>query len=117
MIDVYDVFGIVPPTLQGADRLAESLNAVVLVPDFFQGEPIPLSLFPPDTDEKKQIAQNFMMGKANPSKILPVLIQTATEAKEMFPSVKNWAALGLCWGGKVCPRTCVVIGCRGQGAM
>ena len=36
IIDVYDIFGICPQTLQGADRLAESVQAVVFVPDFFE---------------------------------------------------------------------------------
>lgn len=90
-----------PPTLQGADRLAESLDAVVLVPDFFKGEPIALSIIPPDTDEKKMRAQRFMAEKANPSENFPNLIQTATEAKERWPAVEGWGVFGLCWGEKV----------------
>jgi hypothetical protein len=34
IVDVHDIFGLAPQTLQGADLLATTLNAVVLVPDF-----------------------------------------------------------------------------------
>lgn len=40
IVDVSDIFGLAPQTLQGADLLAAALNALVLVPDFFKGEPI-----------------------------------------------------------------------------
>lgn len=101
IIDVYDIFGLMPPTLQGADRLAESLDAVVLVPDFFKGEPLSLDVIPSDTAEKKTIIQNFMAEKANPFEVFPSLVQTATEAKEKYPGVQGWGVFGLCWGGKV----------------
>ena len=90
-----------PPTLQGADRLAESLDAVVLVPDFFKGEPLSLGVVPSDTAEKKTMIQNFMAEKANPFEVFPSLVQTATEAKEKYPNVQGWGVFGLCWGGKV----------------
>ena len=90
-----------PPTLQGADRLAESLDAVVLVPDFFKGEPLNLGVVPSDTAEKKTIIQKFMAEKANPFEVFPSLVQTATEAKEKYPNVQGWGVFGLCWGGKV----------------
>ena len=101
IIDVYDIFGLMPPTLQGADRLAESLDAVVLVPDFFKGEPLSLDVVPSDTAEKKTIIQKFMAEKANPFEAFPSLVQTATEAKEKYPDVQGWGVFGLCWGGKV----------------
>ena len=101
IIDVYDIFGLMPPTLQGADRLAESLDAVVLVPDFFKGEPLSLGVVPSDTAEKKTIVQKFMAEKANPFEVFPSLFQTATEAKEKYPNVQGWGVFGLCWGGKV----------------
>ena len=90
-----------PPTLQGADRLAESLDAVVLVPDFFKGEPLGLDVVPSDTAEKKTMIQKFMAEKANPFEVFPSLVQTATEAKEKYPDVQGWGVFGLCWGGKV----------------
>ena len=101
IIDVYDIFGNAPQTLQGADMLAAGLDAVVLVPDFFQGESIPHDLFPPDTDEKKQIAAKFRENQANIPRNAEVLRQTAAEAKRQWPAVAKWGAFGLCWGGKI----------------
>jgi hypothetical protein len=55
IVDVYDVFGPASQTLQGADALAKALDILVVVPDFFKGEPAqesvclslsPLSFFP-----------------------------------------------------------------------
>src|SRR5277367_2374615 len=101
IIDVYDIFGNAPQTFQGADMLAEGLGAVVIVPDFFKGEALPPDVFPPDTDEKKQIAEKFLAEQANIPKNTEALLQTAVEAKKQWPSVKNWGAFGLCWGGKI----------------
>jgi dienelactone hydrolase len=95
IIDVYDIFGNAPQTFQGADMLAEGLGAVVIVPDFFKGETLPPDTFPPDTDEKKQIAGNFLAEHANVPKNMEALLQTAAEAKKQWPSVKNWGAFGL----------------------
>lgn len=101
IIDVYDVFGNAPQTLQGADMLAEALDAVVLVPDFFKGEALPGDLFPPDTDEKKQIVSVFLANQAAPAKNVEALLQAAAEAKKRWPSIEKWGAFGLCWGGKI----------------
>jgi dienelactone hydrolase len=98
---IYDIFGNAPQTFQGADMLAEGLDAVVIVPDFFKGAALPADIFPPDTDEKKQIAGKFMAEQADIPKNTEALLQTAAEAKKQWPSVKNWGAFGLCWGGKI----------------
>jgi dienelactone hydrolase len=37
LITIYDIFGIAPQTLQGADALATALNCLVIMPDFFEG--------------------------------------------------------------------------------
>ena len=81
--------------------LAAGLDAVVIVPDFFKGEALPADIFPPDTDEKKQIAGKFMENQANILRNTEALLQTAAEARKQWPSVKNWGAFGLCWGGKI----------------
>jgi dienelactone hydrolase len=44
IVDVYDVFGPASQTLQGADALAEALGILVVVPDFFKGEPAQTSV-------------------------------------------------------------------------
>ena len=101
IIAIYDVFGFVPQTLQGADLLSHSVNALVLVPDFFKGNPLPLSLYPPDTDEKKKIAGQFMQVTGNIDANLTKLGELAQEAKGAYRDVKGWGCYGLCWGGKV----------------
>ena len=102
LIAIYDIFGFCPQTFQGADRLAESVKGLLLMPDFFKGKPLPLSLYPPDTDEKKKTAMEFMAGPANVDKNVEKLVEAVKEAKEKYGSVKRWGTYGLCWGGKVC---------------
>lgn len=59
IVDVYDAFGLQAQTLQGADRLASSLTALVIIPDLCKGVVADPAWFPPDTDEKKDAAQKF----------------------------------------------------------
>ncbi|MCJ1437712.1 hypothetical protein MMC27_007099 [Xylographa pallens] len=101
LIFAYDVFGLLAPTLQGADRLAQALNAVVLVPDFFEGAPIPLNILPADTDEKKALRQAFMEGKAGVVENGERLSRVRAEAGRRFEGVQGWGVFGLCWGGKL----------------
>ena len=101
LIAVYDIFGFAPQTLQGADLLSHSLDALVLVPDFFKGNALSLSLYPPDTDEKKKIAGEFMQKTANIESNVPILGKVLKEAKEKHEGVKGWGCYGLCWGGKM----------------
>src|SRR4051812_9824793 len=82
VIDVYNIFGNAPQTFRGADMLAEGLGAVVIVPDFFKGKALPPDTFPPDTNEKKQIAGDFLAEQANVLKNTEALLQTAAEAKK-----------------------------------
>ena len=98
---VYDIFGLASQTLQGADRLASSVNALVLIPDFFQGESIGLDIFPVDSEEKKARAQKFMAEKADFAKGASTALNVRKEAGEKFSGVESWGAFGLCWGGKV----------------
>jgi dienelactone hydrolase len=102
VIVVYDIFGFYPQTLKGADRLAEQLNAVALVPDYLEGVYAEHSWIPPDTEEKKAAFGAFFANHAAPPKVVPKVQATIAEAKTKFPSVEKWAVLGLCWGGKVC---------------
>ncbi|KAF2465174.1 alpha/beta-hydrolase [Lindgomyces ingoldianus] len=97
----FDVFGLAPQTLQGADILAKSMGFVVLVPDFFHGEPLGLDVFPIDNDNKRERAKVFISTTADFTKNKPVALQVQTAAAEKFPSIKSWGAFGLCWGGKM----------------
>jgi len=101
LIAVYDIFGFAPQTLQGADLLSHSLDALVLVPDFFDGKPLSMSLYPPDTDEKKKTVGEFMQGMASIDANVPKLEGVVKEAKAKYEGVKGWGCYGLCWGGKL----------------
>ncbi|KAJ5640252.1 uncharacterized protein N7484_008114 [Penicillium longicatenatum] len=101
LVDLYDVFGFANQTLQGADLLARRLNAVVLIPDFFEGDALPHDVTPADTDTKQKILNDFRATKANVPRNVGVLMRAVEEYKTRFPSVAKWGAYGLCWGGKV----------------
>lgn len=101
VVVVYDIFGFYPQTLQGADRLAQHLDAVALVPDLFEGTQADKSWLPPNTEEKKAAFGKFRSTTADPAKNLDKLKAVIGEAKTKYPSVQTWAVLGLCWGGKV----------------
>ncbi|KAI1136432.1 alpha/beta-hydrolase [Hypoxylon sp. FL0543] len=107
VIDIYDVFGLAPQTLQGADRLSASLNALVIVPDFFEGVYVQPDWLPPDTDEKKAAFAKFQGEQAAIPKNVDRLIEVRKAAGEKWPSVGDrWGVFGLCWGGKVAVLAC-----------
>ncbi|KAH8704137.1 dienelactone hydrolase [Talaromyces proteolyticus] len=101
VIIIYDIFGFYSQTLQGADRLAEQLGAVALVPDFLEGVYAEHSWTPPDTEEKKAAFSSFFANTAAPPLNIPKVNAVITEAKSKFPSVEKWGVVGLCWGGKL----------------
>lgn len=103
IIIVYDIFGYYPQTLQGADILAtadSSQKYKVLMPDLFKGEPCPIEWYPPDTEEKQKQLGGFF-GKNPPQGAAAALPDYVKAASAKYPSVKSWALLGHCWGGKV----------------
>ncbi|KAL2041488.1 hypothetical protein N7G274_005870 [Stereocaulon virgatum] len=103
---VDDIFGAVSQTIQGADRIAEIVKALVLMPDFTKGEPLPLSIYPLDTDKKMKTAKDST-ANVNIEKSVEKLAEAFKEAKgkEEVENVKSEGACGLCWGGKIrCPR-------------
>ncbi|KAI0880507.1 alpha/beta-hydrolase [Annulohypoxylon maeteangense] len=102
IIDVYDVFGPAPQTLQGADRLSASLNALVIVPDFCKGVYMQEAWMPPDTDEKKGAIEKFLSEPASIPKNADKVIEVRKVAGEKWPSTGDrWGVFGLCWGGKI----------------
>jgi dienelactone hydrolase len=102
IIDIYDAFGFMPQTVQGADRLAESLSALVLVPDFLNGKYAQSAWFaaPPTEGPEKTAYDEFMKNMAVENHVQP-LLKVTEAAKEKFAGAKHWGAFGLCWGGKV----------------
>ena len=92
--------------LQGADILAygseENHQYQVFVPDFMRGNYADHSWFPPDTPEKGQAMGAFFQGPANPATALGAIPGILKEIEEKSGgTITKWAALGLCWGGKV----------------
>ncbi|OJJ79026.1 dienelactone hydrolase family protein [Aspergillus glaucus CBS 516.65] len=101
IIDIYDIFGLSPQTIQGADILSTRLNALVLVPDFFHGDGAKHEWLPADTEEKMSKLMGFVGSKADIPTNVGVLVEAVKVYRETFSSVKTWGSLGLCWGGKV----------------
>ena len=86
-----------PQTQQGADILAEKLNAHVLMPDFFEpADAWPVDKFPPQTDEEKGKLQQFFGGPANPQNSVTKLLKVSEALKQ--DGAKFVGAFGFCWG-------------------
>ncbi|KDQ20454.1 hypothetical protein BOTBODRAFT_40628 [Botryobasidium botryosum FD-172 SS1] len=100
IIIVYDIFGISPQIMQGADIVSKALNAKVVVPDFFRGNERDVNNYPPKTPEGQAERKAFFEDAADVQKRLPELISVARALrKEGFEKV---GAIGYCWGGKLC---------------
>ncbi|KAI1449200.1 hypothetical protein F5Y02DRAFT_253355 [Annulohypoxylon stygium] len=103
IITIYDIFGYYPQTLQGADILSTSDHSQkykVFIPDWFNGEPAPLSWFPPDTEEKQKSLGAFFQ-KNSPLSVAAKVPDYVSAVSAKHPEIKTWAILGFCWGGKV----------------
>ncbi|KAL4931693.1 dienelactone hydrolase family protein [Aspergillus undulatus] len=101
ILTIYDIFGNSPQTTQGADILAARLNALVIIPDFFDGPGAKHEWVPADTTEKAKLLMAFVNTKASwvdAARQIPNLVDVY---KGCFPNVERWGAYGLCWGGKV----------------
>jgi dienelactone hydrolase len=101
IIFIYDVFGFLPQTLRGADRLAASLSCLVLVPDILNGQYAEEKWLAPTASRAEQdAAAKYRAALAVPTFVSRVMA-VARDAKNKFPHVARWGAFGLCWGGKV----------------
>ncbi|GAM83776.1 hypothetical protein ANO11243_017660 [Dothideomycetidae sp. 11243] len=95
---LYDIMGYTPQTLQGADILAGAGDYLVVMPNFFQGDTAKVEWFSDPTPENKAAMGQWM------SKLTLKADEVNSHiahAKETFPSVERWGAIGYCWGGKV----------------
>lgn len=77
------------------------MSCLVIIPDFFDGKGADISWAPMDTEEKQKSMMSFLTTKANPPEVLQRLLAVMKESSSVYANVQNWAALGLCWGGKV----------------
>lgn len=71
------------------------------MPDFFYGKPLPQSVFPLDTDEKKKALGDFLGGPAAPPASAAKVPELVKKLGDKYSEVKNWGSVGMCWGGKV----------------
>ncbi|TDL28889.1 hypothetical protein BD410DRAFT_781450 [Rickenella mellea] len=100
IVAVYDIFGFKPQTQQGADMLATSMNATVVMPDFFEPHaPWPAVRFPPETQKDKDDLQKFFAGPAKPQVAVEKLIRVGKALRQ--DGAKYVGTYGMCWGGKV----------------
>jgi dienelactone hydrolase len=77
---------------------------LVVVPDFFQGNPLPLGTFPLDTEEKKKTMASFsarMMDMGAHALRLNQVVDDLTEKK----GITAWGSFGLCFGGMLTALT------------
>ncbi|KAL3475129.1 hypothetical protein BJX99DRAFT_230289 [Aspergillus californicus] len=101
ILAIYDIFGNSSQTTQGADLLAQRLNALVLIPDFFQGDGAKHEWIPTDSEEKMALLMDFVKTKADWTEVSQSMPDVVKAYQSVFPSVENWGGYGLCWGGKV----------------
>ncbi|KAI4215853.1 MAG: hypothetical protein LQ351_001841 [Letrouitia transgressa] len=94
---------------QGADILAyadEHHKFQVFVPDMFQAEPAAIEWYPPEETGRGKELMEWFGRKASPeenaTKIIP-LVNAITIRSEGV--IHKWAALGMCWGGKIVALT------------
>ncbi|CDM28450.1 Dienelactone hydrolase [Penicillium roqueforti FM164] len=98
---VYDIFGLYPQTIQGASILAQKLECLVIIPDFFRGKAASMDWVAMDTEEKRNNMMTFFGENASPEKNLSTLLDIMKQSEDLYPQVKSWGVLGLCWGGKL----------------
>jgi dienelactone hydrolase len=103
---IYDIFGMYPQTIRGADILAASIAeksgqpTKVFVPDWFD-EPADINMYPPDTDEKMKYILDFFGGPASADVVVPKIDGLLKEMEGENKGIKSWGIMGHCWGGKV----------------
>ncbi|KAL7933169.1 Alpha/Beta hydrolase protein [Trichoderma chlorosporum] len=107
IVDIYDIFGVWPQTIQGADRLSAHTGFLVLVPDFFDGKGLDINSIPMDTEEKQKTVHQFIGTTGNPQANVEKLLALRKELTDKFPAVESsWGLFGLCWGGKLTVLAC-----------
>lgn len=94
---IMDIFGFFDQTVQGCDILAtadDKTKYAVFMPDAFDGEPLPIALFPPDNEEKQEKVGAFF-GKNSPPSFVPKAHAAVKAAQEKYPNIKEWGVVGV----------------------
>jgi dienelactone hydrolase len=101
---VADIFGFRSQSLQGADILACSdseKQRLVFIPDFFDGKPAELEWYPPKDESQQKALSAFFQNQGSPPRAASKIPGLVEEIERQYPSIRSWAILGFCWGGKV----------------
>lgn len=94
---IMDIFGFFDQTIQGCDILAtadDHQKYAVFMPDAFDGEPLPIELFPPDNEDKQKKVGAFF-GKNSPPSFVPKIAGILRDAQAKYPNIKEWGAVGV----------------------
>ena len=75
------------------------------MPDYFDGDALNIAEFPPSTEEQKANMNKLVEKIMAFDKMIPRFNNSMKKLEEMYPGVEKWAALGFCWGGKICALT------------
>lgn len=106
---IYDIFGFSSQALQGADILAHADAEKpynVFVPDWFDGNPADINIFPAKTPEQKAQLAEFFKTTAAPQNTVDRLPKVMAVIKDKVKSFERWGVVGFCWGGKIVNLTC-----------
>ncbi|KAH7400065.1 hypothetical protein BKA64DRAFT_473931 [Cadophora sp. MPI-SDFR-AT-0126] len=104
ILDIYDIFGFAPQSIQGADALAAALGVLVFVPDFLEGDYAKGEWFTNTTPENEKL-KGELFGRAMAFGPKIKLVAKFVECIKVKWTVEKLGALGLCWGGKVVALT------------
>ncbi|OAA58651.1 Dienelactone hydrolase [Niveomyces insectorum RCEF 264] len=96
IVCIYDIFGLHPNTLQGADHLAATYRCRVVLPDFFRGETWPLDNMPPK--EGRAVLSAWVQKRGNWDVIRPALLAVVDRVKA--DGATKLGAYGFCFGAK-----------------
>lgn len=94
---IMDIFGFFDQTIQGCDILAtadDHHKYAVFMPDAFDGEPLPIDLFPPDNEDKQKKVGEFF-GKNSPPSFVPKALGVLKDAQAKYPNIKEWGVVGV----------------------
>ncbi|KOS20897.1 putative AIM2 family protein [Escovopsis weberi] len=104
IVAVFDIFGFFEQTLQGADILANGDGGdrqyQVYMPDWFEGKPCPIEIYPPDTPDKKKKLADFFEANS-PQRIASLVPALVDAVRAHNPAIEKLAIVGYCWGAKV----------------
>lgn len=98
---LYDIFGYSHPIIRGVDKLADA-GFRVFMPDFFEGNPAPMSLMPLDGPPDEDAMDKFCAERGDTKKTMKRMSELLKHCEKLQPSIKTWGLLGYCWGGYVC---------------